>query len=397
MRGVEINRGPFQSTQNLRSISIGSACIVETTPDGKRQLTFFYKAGSPEDQTHVSFHEPESPRNAASPPAQVNTCPPRCLLNRNHRPSDLVVTRSNGLTTIPVSELKQRICDGRTQQHYDTKAQVPRPKLHRRLPKTPIREIQQAMGNTHSTTTSSPPPDNSSIRSHSKRNPVRVLRKSSINLLNRIESKSPLPPAVTGTVIQVHQQVSPLPPLPAVSGGRKYENDESPVDPFMDGSHRSSSSPDADAASPVTVTEETAMQPLSASTTIRESRAENRRESRMGSSEEGPSQLQPPPPPSRPTSQACCSHQPLRVSPVPPSAASKRDTALSPTIPAPSPLPEDSPHKYGLKDRMETPELVEPEEINVAKARRRSSGIEIFNVRSLIKLRRFAPQRDNPY
>lgn len=203
---------------------------------------------------------------------------------------------------------------------------------------------------------------------------MRVLRKSSTNLLHRIESKSPLPPAVTGAVIQVHQQVSP-----PVTDGTNDENDESPVDPFMDG-NRSSRSPDVvPSASPVTTTEETARQPLSASTTIRESRsdtgAESRRESRMEerleSSEEVPHL-----PPSRPTSQAAS--QPLRLSPAP--LQTKPDSALSPTIPAPSPVPEDSPHKYGLKDRMDTPEMPEPEEINVVKARRRSSGLEIFNV-----------------
>lgn len=57
-----------------------------------------------------------------------------------------------------------------------------------------------------------------------------------------------------------------------------------------------------------------------------------------------------------------------------------RNLVLSPSIPAPSPLPEDSPHKYGLKDRMDTPEVPEPEEINVVKARRRSNGLEIFHV-----------------
>lgn len=325
----------------------------------------------------MSFQDTDIPEEATSVSAHVNTCPPRCLAARERRPCDLVVTRSNGLTTIPVSELKQRIWDGRT-EHCDTKAQVPRPKPRRRLPKTPIREIIQAMGNTHSNA-SSPAPDSASVR-HTTRNPVRVLRKSSTNLLHRIESKSPLPPAVTGTVIQVHQQVSP----PATDGVHN-ENDESPVDPFMDG-NRSSRSADVELpASAVTATEEGAKQPLSASTTIRESRsdtrAESRREScmeeRLSSSEEV-HQL----PLSRPTSQA--TSQPLRISPAPP--ASKRESALSPTIPAPSPLPEDSPHKYGLKDRMDTPEMTEPEEINVAKARRRSSGLEIFNVSTSLSI-----------
>ena len=59
-----------------------------------------------------------------------------------------------------------------------------------------------------------------------------------------------------------------------------------------------------------------------------------------------------------------------------------RVSALSPTLPAPSPIPEDSPHKYGLKDRMDTPEAASPPppDIDIAKARRRSSGLAIFTV-----------------
>jgi hypothetical protein len=58
---------------------------------------------------------------------------------------------------------------------------------------------------------------------------------------------------------------------------------------------------------------------------------------------------------------------------------------LSPTIPAPSPLPEDSPHKYGLRDQVDTPEVPEiPDTIDLPKARRKSSGLEIFNVCSPI-------------
>jgi hypothetical protein len=64
------------------------------------------------------------------------------------------------------------------------------------------------------------------------------------------------------------------------------------------------------------------------------------------------------------------------------SPAHLRVSALSPTLPLPTPVPEDSPHKYGLPDRMDTPEEIPPSQVDVelAKARRRSSGLAIFKV-----------------
>ena len=291
-------------------------------------------------------------------PTSTEAWSPRSpLIIRDHRPSDLTLTRTNGFTTIAINELKQRICDCGTDS-CNTITQVPRHRS-RRLPKTPIVAV---MGNKPSSLSGSPEPDNASLRSV-MRKPNRLLRKSSTNLFKRIDSKSPLQPELTGTVIQVHQQVSPT-----TFDSSHNENDESPVDPFKDPKTPSNSHDvvPVSSASSVTITEEDAMQLLTASTTIRESRVDSRRESRLENrssfvevldpdSEDELKQLPPPPPP-------------------------HRDSALSPSIPAPSPLLEDSPHKYGLKDRMDTPEVPEPEEINVVKVRRRSSGLEIFNV-----------------
>jgi hypothetical protein len=225
------------------------------------------------------------------------------------------------------------------------------------------------MGNNPSTIAGSPEvPDNSSVRSVVRR-PVRILRKSSTNLFQRINSKSPMPqPEVQCTAIQVSQQVST-----STFDASNTENDESPVDRFMDG-NQSSKSPDmapVHSASTMTITEEN-VRPLSATTAIRDSRAESRGESRL---ENHPTFVE------DFKSEAECDvtqQKPL------PTLPTKRDSALSPSIPAPSPLPEDSPHKYGLKDRMDTPEVPEPEEINVVKARRRSSGLDIFNVSRVI-------------
>lgn len=323
-----------------------------------------FNPGSHSSQ-HTGQEQHTPPEEAASISAKINTCSPRFAADR--RPCPLVVSESNGLTTITTGELKQRISDGNTDR-CATITQVPRARPRRRSPKTPIREIAATMGNTHSNP-SSPTPDNASIRHHSSRNPVRILRKSSNNLLQRIESKSPLPPALSGTVIEVRQQASP----PA-SDTRQHEHDED-----HEPAHNNDPCEMTHSASAMTITDDEQKQPLSRSTTIRESRSDTRADSkrnsrvdeRMGSSEDLVEVS-----PSRPTSQAT-SH-PLRISPAPP--LSKRDSALSPTIPAPSPLPEDSPHKYGLKDRMDTPEVTEPEEIKPVKARRRSSGLEIFNV-----------------
>ena len=171
-------------------------------------------------------------------------------------------------------------------------------------------------------------------------------------------------PEAQCTAIQVTQQVSS-----STFDGDISENDESPVDPFV-GGNMSPKSPDMEpvqSASTMAITDENA-RPVSATTAIRDSRAESRRGSRLENhpafvedfkyETEGDVTLQ----------------KPL------PTLPTKRDSALSPSIPAPSPLPEDSPHKYGLKDRMDTPEVVEPEGISVVKARRRSSGLDIFNV-----------------
>lgn len=285
----------------------------------------------------------------------TTACSPRSpLIVRDRRPSDLKLTKTNGLTKLPIHELKQQICNGHTDSCATiTQVSHRRPK---RLPKTPI-----VMGNKPSSVAGSPAPggDDSSIRSV-VRNPVRILRKSSTNLFKRIDSKSPLPAEFTSTVIQVQQQVS------QPTDGVNVENDESPIDPFMD-INQSSRSPDVlpHLHSASTVTDSNTLRPLSASTTIRESNIDSRRESRLDTRTSFVEEF------------GCEADDKLKQQPPIPS---KRDSALSPSIPAPSPLPEDSPHKYGLKDRMDTPEVPEPENISVVKARRRSTGVDIFNV-----------------
>lgn len=302
----------------------------------------------------------------------TQACSPRSTpldpcLSRTKRPAHLQLSRSNGLTTTATGDLKQRILDGRTEYSSDPQAQVARSKQksikRRPLEHSTAQQQQQQqqppppphMGNKPSSLHGSPVPpaaDDASVHSV-LHNPARVWRKSSQNLFKRFDSKSPLPRPTTATSIVVTSQ-------------GQDDSLESPVDPFIDPAHSARESvimlPSASTTTMVE-TDELASQPLSASTTIKESRGDRKSYSDFGivsvnSSEEGP--------------------------PVP---AHDRST-LSPTIPAPSPLPEDSPHKYGLKDTMDTPEKVpEPVEeltipnvLNVQKARRRSSGLEIFNV-----------------
>lgn len=102
--------------------------------------------------------------------------------------------------------------------------------------------------------------------------------------------------------------------------------------------------------SATTMTEDKARQPLSASTTIRDFRSGGHGRSN----------------PEGQVREEIEKH-------------SKHNSGLSPTLPAPSPLPEDSPHKYGLRDKMDTPELP-VKTVIIPKARRKSSGLEIFNV-----------------
>jgi hypothetical protein len=292
---------------------------------------------------------PSSPAHAtATLPDAVSTTPEACsprsaLLSRANKPTDLRLTKSNGLSTLASPQLKQAICDGHTDPN------IP-PRKSSKCPQDPFADAA-AMGNNHSSLGEiEDATDNASVSSLARR-PMRVLRKSSTNLFKRIDSKSPLPRPLTATSIVVHQHST-------------HASDESGMNPFTDPPHSARDSiimlP---SASTMTVTgmsgmSDTTEQPLSASTTIKAARSDSK--SPLDRSEED--------------TESEGDHLP------PP--AIDRATALSPTIPAPSPLPEDSPHKYGLKDRMDTPEpppAKPTEDLKVAK-NRRSSAFELFNV-----------------
>lgn len=330
----------------------GSLLPLRRTLAQRREATAESQAGTRDREVQTeqdsadTFQASLAVHEAATVESEKACSPRSPLLARPRRPADLHLTKSNGLTTHPLTQLKQAIIAG--DGHTDPCAT-----------RTPVPREPVAMGNTASSPAAAG--DNESLRSVVRRNPTRILRKTSTNLFKRIDSKSPLPRNATATTILVVQDPS----------SASSPTTESPIDPFTDPAYLARDSvimPHS--ASTVTVTEDNADQPLSASSTLKDLRPASGgsrfHEAQSDTDSELDRSLSPPP--------------------VPP----HRSSALSPTIPAPSPLPEDSPHKYGLKDRMDTPELVrEPprhyqrqsDEVEVKKTRRRSSGVEIFNVR----------------
>jgi len=202
------------------------------------------------------------------------------------------------------------------------------------------------MGNRPSSLNGSPGPDDNASLNSVVRRPARILRKRSNNLLKRLDMKSPLPRPLTATSILV----------------TTHGHFDASLDSFIEPAHLAHESvimlPSAATATTL-VDGDAADHPLSASTTIKDGRCD-----------------------SKSPYQAAVEDADEDFIEIPPPVPTHRSSALSPTIPAPSPLPEDSPHKYGLKDHMDTPEPEQepPVDISINKARRRSSGLEIFTV-----------------
>ncbi|KAK1814379.1 hypothetical protein LTR12_011198 [Friedmanniomyces endolithicus] len=200
------------------------------------------------------------------------------------------------------------------------------------------------MGNRPSSLNGSPGPDDNASLNSVVRRPARILRKRSNNLLKRLDMKSPLPRPLTATSILV----------------TTHGHFDASLDSFIEPAHLAHESvimlPSAATATTL-VDGDAADHPLSASTTIKDGRCD-----------------------SKSPYQAAVEDADEDFIEIPPPVPTHRSSALSPTIPAPSPLPEDSPHKYGLKDHMDTPEPEQepPVDISINKARRRSSGLEIF-------------------
>lgn len=320
-----------------------------------------------------------TPANAAARASPAPACSPRFL--RSHRPTTLYIDHdysAYGATTLPADQLKLSIRQAGLLETQDRIVEYkplpsPQPRRRRRLPKSPppppppkSRAGSGAnMGNQHShhvfgedgaLDDSDARSLHSVIRSPKGGKHIRIPRRSSINVFKRMDSKSPLPSDFAAMAIEVPRAAT-APNLDNLADDDTTEDgSEEEERGRLRHVHRHSapspSIPIQPASPSATVTEESAARPLSASSTITDHDRQRRTQSQDGLVEED-------------------TLQHLRIS------------ALSPTLPTPSPLPEDSPHKYGLKDRMETPEAPSPPpDINVVKARRRSSGLEIFNVRS---------------
>lgn len=169
-----------------------------------------------------------------------------------------------------------------------------------------------------------------------------------MNLFKRLDSKSPLPADSSRSVTEVPRAAT-APNLDGMVDDDETEDEERQRSRARHAHRHSAPSPSTPMhpASPTaTLTEESAARPLSPSSTI----TDRRDNTDIDDEEDSPAHM--------------------------------RVSALSPTLPLPTLIPEDSPHKYGLKDRTDTPEANSPPppDAELAKARCRSSGLAIFKV-----------------
>lgn len=366
------NTGPdeddwFQSEPSCPSP--GKSHAGHTTPSAQTTT-------SQQQQQEPTTHVPSLPKQSPSPAVAshnsslANACEPRCLLSRSHRPGTISVDETSGPSTLPAYELKQAIREASSSDQtpqtllHCAPPSPPSPergrRRHRRSPALLISSSSASMGNQPSHETAQDGALDADDRSThsvlraSRLKAARLPRRSSMNVFKRLDSKSPLPTELSGTVIEVPRAAT-APNLDGMTDdddSGEGERERSRARHAHRHSAPSPSIPVHPESPTATLTEESAARPLSASGTITDRRNNNQNEDYV-EEEDSPSHL--------------------------------RVSALSPTLPAPSPIPEDSPHKYGLKDRMDTPENNSPpppKGIDLNKARRRSSGFAIFNVSS---------------
>ncbi|KAK6441890.1 hypothetical protein LTR95_001891, partial [Oleoguttula sp. CCFEE 5521] len=143
--------------------------------------------------------------------------------SRRRRPSPLRISTLNGHTTVPIPELKLTIKSeesGETRTTTLEQAVPPSPPIRRRrrfrkspAPPPPLTgplADSPTMGNQHShhAVDNSAAIDDSDARSvgsqtHMRSKGVRLPRQSSFNVFKTLETKSPVPPGFTATVIEV--------------------------------------------------------------------------------------------------------------------------------------------------------------------------------------------------
>ncbi|KAL9535724.1 hypothetical protein SMMN14_00704 [Sphaerulina musiva] len=276
------------------------------------------------------------------------------------RPTSLALSTTNGRSVLPSPLLKQRICSARSSSDTSATLQIAAPDRREPLPPTPTTPIASlVMGNAHSGSPS--PDDDASMRSvvHVRRDSRLLSRKGSSNLFKRIDSRSPLPRDVTASVMSmIHRD-----------GAKKDHSgleDDGLVGVTMDhyskrpdphSNHypgRPSGTRMVPSTTTIMITESRTNLPPSASEPVRDFSAPDSE-------------------PNDHTTDFPCIEEPQ------PDPEKELLENISPTIPAPSPLPEDSPHKYGLRDSANTPPVPHAtQDIQLPKARRKSSGLEIF-------------------
>nr|POE77738.1 hypothetical protein CFP56_09381 [Quercus suber] len=293
---------------------------------------------------HITFLAPHVRHKAVTSVVRSTdtACSPRSVIKRARRVTSIGSCDNKHSTLCWLRGLKQ------IGRHKKIRSGIPvtqaKSTIAKRLRGLPAPGSLFNMGNKPSSNSGSLSPDDESIRSIA-RSPLRKGRKSSTSLFGRIDSKSPLPRPTTATTLVVADRGD--------SSETDASRDESSPSKISDDLlHGSRTSPLKMAAHQPGSSNESSTRPLSASDTIRDSRTV---------SSSGWSDIA-----RRPSAD-------VHSSPVPP-----RSTLLSPTIPAPSPLPEDSPHKYGLRDCADTPEALKApspgQEADANKSQRRGSG-----------------------
>ncbi|QIW97856.1 hypothetical protein AMS68_003374 [Peltaster fructicola] len=310
------------------------------------------------------------------------TCLPRSSAVRGHRPFKLELDDSRGATSVSTAELRRLIkktapgplaLSSRVQIIHHTSLPSPFPYKGRKkyprpgtligttvlvrqtnaLPFKPWETRNAVMGNQHShaanhghlhglaAISSSSVGEESSLESitHPRLRNKNPTKRGSMHVLKKkAAAKAGLGANFTSTVIEVPRAAT-APNLDLIEDNEQQWEDEEENRKIRHVKTLSAPSPVLlSPGSPATITEESAARPLSAGTTV------------TGVSLRSDDEL--------------------------PSPVHLRVSALSPTIPTPSPLPEDSPHQYGLKDFADTPSPPP----DPKKAKRHSSGIDIFNV-----------------
>jgi hypothetical protein len=311
-----------------------------------------------------------APSHSNTPMRRPLSAPaPKDKLTGQTRPSALKLILTHGLTTLSTSELKRQIRDARPADPSSTVVQIPTDKRSGwNIPPTPF--TPRAMGNR-----ASRPSGNIHFNSgHDiQRDPKWRRSSQTADRLERVDHIR-RQNSTLNTRDAYRQVEYPRAPrqFPRNGNGRNpasgsaatqrniYATSPRNIGPVH-------ATPLLRSRSDIDLTQKHALQPSrSVSTLRRTTSATSTQTSTDGLRLDGSFE------PARPTSGSDRRNQ---INPI------------SPVIPAPTPLPEDSPHKYGLLDNTDTSIVAEPTmEKTASRARRRSSGLEIFQVMHPIHL-----------